>query len=189
MRKKTNAIRESFGFTQEEMAGLFGISRSYLALCETGKRNLPVGTSRLVDKLAMHLLPPNSAPKEFILESSDREVLQRDLERILKENEYKQRMLAVKIQNAEKKYAGLQKRLEIMDHLNAENADFGIPDKTFINYIALKCSDKVKKEIVSTLFHCRLKLLELQQSNALCRSELKKLSESGAHSRDTNSHI
>jgi transcriptional regulator with XRE-family HTH domain len=40
--KTKNVIREKLGITQEDLAVLLGISRSYLALFELGKRSLPV---------------------------------------------------------------------------------------------------------------------------------------------------
>ncbi len=56
------AIQASFGFTQQEVADLLGVSRSALSMYERGSRNLPLAAQLRLRQFAEALPDPAPAP-------------------------------------------------------------------------------------------------------------------------------
>jgi transcriptional regulator with XRE-family HTH domain len=103
MRKGKPTCKE-LGLKQEELAVLLNISKGQLAMFETGKRDLPIAA---MQKLA----PMLQFVQEESLKSGSAEVMKfqaadkkKVLAHLLKENQYKQKLLERKLEIAEKKF-------------------------------------------------------------------------------------
>lgn len=91
-------IRKMFKITQQDMATLLGLSRSHYSMFESGKRALPLSA---MQKMATLLATANATPvsakqsqaqaKQQILEKK------RELNNLLRENEYQQALISRKI--------------------------------------------------------------------------------------------
>lgn len=55
IKHKNNTLRETLGISQEEMAQLFKIHPSQIAMYETGKRELPVAAQLTLTQLYIHI--------------------------------------------------------------------------------------------------------------------------------------
>lgn len=172
--KKAKGTRELLGVTQGEMAHLMGISRSHYSMYESGKRNWPTGTPLFIDDLAVHIISAKVQKEDLLLPRHGEKII-REAESLLRENAHHQRLLVKKVEVAQQSEAALLKRRQVVDFLSAQHAKTGMPDKRYIEYIALKCTAEQEEKTVSELFHARLKLKTSEQCATLIRIELQKL--------------
>ncbi len=118
--RKDKTICKQLGIKQEELAMLLNISKGQLAMFETGKRDLPVSAM-------LQLAPMLQFLQGESLKSGSAEVLKvqaeqqkKVLEQLLKENQYKQKLLEKKLEIAENKYQSNVVAMQLMKYLEKE---------------------------------------------------------------------
>lgn len=118
--RKGKPICKELGLKQEELAVLLNISKGQLAMFETGKRELPTSAMLL-------LAPMLQFVQEESLKSGSAEMLKSQavlkkkvLAQLLKENQYKQKLLERKLEIAENKYQANKTAIELMRFLEKE---------------------------------------------------------------------
>ncbi len=117
MRNKS-FIRTLLGVTQMEMAMLLQTTRSQWAMYELGERSLPLHAQQLLAELLTHQ-QANKEMSKSLPGPTEQQLLQQQqkLERLLRENEFKQSLLAHKIRVLEQKQEARLKLLPISDFL------------------------------------------------------------------------
>ena len=98
--KKTPTFRELLGFSQEELALLLQVSRSQIAMYESGKRNLPIIA---IEKLAVMLAQSKKANATIAAKKNCFMDEQKFLEKLLLKNAHQQLIMDKKIIVLEKK--------------------------------------------------------------------------------------
>ncbi len=123
--RKGKPICKELGLKQEELAVLLNISKGQLAMFETGKRDLPIAA---MQKLASML----QFVQEESLKSGSAEVLKSQteqkkkvLEHLLRENQYKQKLLEKKLEIAEKKFQSNCTAMQLMRFLEIDASKKG----------------------------------------------------------------
>ncbi len=118
--RKGKSICKQLGIKQEELAILLNISKGQLAMYETGKRELPTAALLLLAPMLQFL-------KEERLKSGSAEVLKfqtaqkkKVLAQLLKENQYKQKLLERKLEIAVNKYQANKTAMELMRYIDNE---------------------------------------------------------------------
>lgn len=123
--RKGKPICKELGLKQEELALLLNISKGQLAMFETGKRELP--TSAM-----LQLAPMLQFVHDESLKSGSAEVLKfqtaqkkKVLAHLLKENQYKQKLLEKKLEIAEHKYQTNKTAMQLMRFLENDASKKG----------------------------------------------------------------
>ncbi|WP_298221293.1 helix-turn-helix transcriptional regulator [Flavobacterium sp.] len=121
MMKKEASIRTLLSLTQENAAMLLGVSRSQWSMYEIGQRDLPLAAKQLLAEMLTHIQKPSATAKPAT-DKQQRAKQHQQLERLLRENEYQQLVLARKTATIQKKQDA-QARLSILaDFLNKREA-------------------------------------------------------------------
>jgi transcriptional regulator with XRE-family HTH domain len=144
--KKSENIREILGVSQEDLAVLLKVTRSQLSMYELGKRDLP--TSAL-----LQLAPILKFMHEESLKLGSADLLKfqaeqqkKVLEQLLKENQYKQKLLERKLEIAEKKYQSNVAAMQLMRYLERE-----APETRLIKVIEAKATSELEKNGLEVL--------------------------------------
>lgn len=101
MMKNENTICSLLGITQNDLAMLLGVSRSQCAMYELGQRDLPLHAKQLLAEILTYIQLEEAAAKS--LAPAPRKENLDQLERLLRDNEIQQLLLARKIAKATKK--------------------------------------------------------------------------------------
>lgn len=143
--RKGKSICKELGLKQEELAVLLNISKGQLAMFETGKRELPTSAMLL-------LAPMLRFVQEESLKSGSAEVLKfqtaqkkKVLAQLLKENQYKQKLLERKLEIAEHKYQANKTALELMRFLKSEALKQEVPANDFVKIIQIRAKSDLEK--------------------------------------------
>ena len=99
----TASVCSLLGLTQQELAGLLGVSRSQLAMFETGKRGLPVKATELLAQLLTHAQDAKTVVKVDPNAARQQSHRRQHIERLLVENEYQRLTIEKKVAAAERK--------------------------------------------------------------------------------------
>lgn len=152
--RKGKPICKELGIKQEELAMLLNISKGQLAMFETGKRDLPTDAMVL-------LAPMMQFVQEESLKSGSAEVLKFQTEQkkkvlgqLLKENQYKQKLLDRKLEIAEKKYQTNKTAIQLMQFLEKEATKKGDSPNGLLKIIEARAATELKKnnwELVAKL--------------------------------------
>jgi transcriptional regulator with XRE-family HTH domain len=118
--KTKNVLREKLGITQKDLAVLLGISRSYLALFELGKRSLPVEAKQ---KLAALINKSNQnqnfkKTENFAIEPTQKIKM---LKELLQNNQRKKYILEKKLKSLEKKLIKEETSQELIQFINEDD--------------------------------------------------------------------
>ena len=115
--KKQENIRALFGIPQEDLAILLKVTRSQLAMFETGKRDLPIAAMQQIAPMLQFV-------QEESLKSGSAKVLKfqtaqkkKVLAQLLKDNQYKQKLLEKKLEMAKNKYQANMAAMQLMQFL------------------------------------------------------------------------
>lgn len=124
MRKGKPTCKE-LGLKQEELAVLLNISKGQLAMFETGKRDLPIAAMQQIAPMLQFV-------QEESLKSGSAEVMKfqaadkkKVLAHLLKENQYKQKLLERKLEIAEKKFQSNCTAMQLMRFLEIDASKKG----------------------------------------------------------------
>jgi len=166
--KITQYIREQLGLSQSALAQYLSITLSQLAMYETGKRELPLGTSV---KLADFLLFLNQEENVFkqekeILRKQENQV-QEFLQQHIKNLEFKQIKEQQKLEAIQKKYYQSVKLKAFGIHL--ENSK-----STLFDLVKILADDGIEKNGLVDQTRQLLKLESINSQLAYCKSVKEK---------------
>jgi len=116
--KRQPFIRTLLGATQNEMSLLLHISRSQWAMYELGLRDLPAPATKRLAEILAHLKSEETPQRnQFEVSEKQLKIQQKQLERLLKENEYQQQLLSRKIAILAKQQEAQLTRLQLAEYL------------------------------------------------------------------------
>ena len=171
--KSKSEIRALLGITQQQFAMILGISRSHLAMCETGKREWPANTMTKFAILLKQVQAPQTIDKRAARIQSDtrREAIMK----WHKETEYQLETVKRKMSAAVKKQeAGVRIRQLNQSFEGRQTKE--IRERSAMHLISEKASRSLKKDEETELLKLEIRLEVLAFEKTLLESKLKKLS-------------
>lgn len=165
--RKGKPICKELGLKQEELAVLLNISKGQLAMFETSKRDLPT--------TAMVLLAPMlQFVQEESLKSGSAEMLKAQVEQtkkvlaqLLKENQYKQKLLERKLEIAGNKYQANLSAIQLMRFLEEEAIKKGETTDALLKLIASRAASDLKNNNWELIIKYKIKYEVLQAEEKL----------------------
>lgn len=165
MRKREN-IRDAFGISQEELAIVLKITRSQLAMFETGKRELPsTAIIQLADMLRyLQEDASKSADTTSLLKA---QAIQKGkaLEEMRKENHFKQLVLEKKLNALEKKYKANLSAFQLMKYMEKQDTKNGKLESHLLKTIERKALAELNKNglAIITKYKIEKEVLEAEE--------------------------
>jgi transcriptional regulator with XRE-family HTH domain len=117
--KKEYTICTLLGITQQDLAMLLGVSRSQCAMYELGQRDLPLPAKQLLAEMLTYVQSHENAAKSTTPPPQKAKLQQ--LERLLRDNEFQQLLVARKIAVATKKQQAHARLLQLTIFLSTRN--------------------------------------------------------------------
>jgi transcriptional regulator with XRE-family HTH domain len=152
--QKGKTVSKLLGLKQEELAMLLNISKGQLAMFETGKRDLPIAAMQ-------QLAPMLQFVQEESLKSGSAEVLKfqteqkkKVLAQLLKDNQYKQKLLEKKLEIVVNKYQANSTAMQLMRFLEIDASKKGDSPNGLVKLIEARAASELKKnswEVVTKL--------------------------------------
>ncbi|OGS75331.1 MAG: hypothetical protein A3G95_04585 [Flavobacteria bacterium RIFCSPLOWO2_12_FULL_31_7] len=143
--QKGKTISKLLGLKQVELAMLLKVSKGQLAMYETFKRNLPISALLPLAEMLRFM-------KEESLKSGSSEVMQfqaaqkkKVLAHLLKENQFKQKLLERKLERAERKYQANKTALQLMQFLEKEATKKGDSPNNLVKVIERRAANELEK--------------------------------------------
>lgn len=143
--QKGKTISKLLGLKQEELAELLKVNKSQLAMFETSKRDLPIAAMQ-------QLAPMLQFVQEESLKSGSAEVLKSQtaqknkvLAHLLKENQYKQKLLERKLEIAEHKYQTNKTAMQLMQFLEKEATKKGDSPNGLVKVIERRATSELEQ--------------------------------------------
>ncbi len=156
MRKKEN-IRDAFGISQEELAIILKITRSQLAMFETGKRELP---STAIIQLAemLRYLKEDASKSADTTSLLKAQTIQKEktLEELKKENHFKQLVVEKKLNVLEKKHNASLSAFQLMKYLEKQDSKNGKLESHFLKNIEKKSLAELNKNGLAMITKCKI---------------------------------
>lgn len=176
--KKTTAFRSLLGLTQHEMAMLLGVSRSRLAMYESGQRELPgEALPLLADFLSFYQAAGASGQNKSLAPQQQTKMV-RAYQRRLQEIEYELAVLAKRQEALRKKAAAHAKRSLLLAFLNSQKTQNKTIGKGFERLIAANGEEKSGAQ-TAALATCELKMELLAFEKSLLESKTRKITQLG----------
>ena len=174
--KKTNTISTLLGFTQEDMAMLLGVSRGQWSMYESGKRDIPLQAKLLLAEMLQFMQTPSATISSKLPHVAHQEAKKKEqLERMLKENEYQQLLVAKKLAALEKKYTAAVSVLQLMDHLAMLSDHKKAFDQGLLHRVAAKSASTLTKSGLPSLIKLQIKQELLEQEKLVIARVLRKI--------------
>lgn len=151
---KGKTISTQLGLKQEELAMLLNISKGRIAMFETGKRGLPTSALELLLPMLQFLQDESLKSGSATLLKSQEEQKKKILGRLLKESQYKIKLLDRKLEIAEKKYQANSTAMQLMRFLESEISKKGDSQNGLLKLIESRATIDLKKnswEVVAKL--------------------------------------
>ncbi|MCF6131935.1 hypothetical protein [Flavobacterium wongokense] len=172
--KAEKSISAYLGFTQEELAMLLLVQRSQLSMYELGLRPLPSGASQ---RLAEIIAATGKLNPSGLLElHAEKQSLQHKelLGKMLKDNEYQQYAMSLKIAVLEQKIQTNLKSLHVIQQLIGKEV-FGDAFRSgLLSALESKRINALQKHSTLKLAEYQMKLKALQLEEKLLRGAMEK---------------
>lgn len=172
--KKEYAIRTLLGITQQDAALLFRVSRSQWSMFESGKRDLPLAAQQLLAEMLTHVqsgqTAKNAAPEKVAAQ-------QQHVERLIRENEYQQLLVARKTAEVAKKQAAQERLAQVVDFLQSRHSGTQ-KGAGVLQTIGSKAALVLALDHSATLIEHELKQEVLVLEKLLLESKLRKIAAS-----------
>jgi transcriptional regulator with XRE-family HTH domain len=172
--KKRENIRDEFGIPQVDLAILLKVTRSQLAMFETGKRELPsAAMSQLLEMLRFAQKDTSKLANTISLMNT--QVLQKNkaLEHLVKENHFKQFELEKKLNALEKKYNSNLMAIQLINYfeqLDTKNYELG---KQTAKIIEKKAIAELNKNGLAMITKCKIEKEVLQAEEKIILQFMK----------------
>lgn len=174
MRKREN-IRDAFGISQEELAIVLKITRSQLAMFETGKRELP---STAIIQLAemLRYLQENASKSADTTSLLKAQAIQKEkaLEEMRKENHFKQLALERKLKVLEKKHKASLSAFQLMKYLEKQDSKNGKLESPLLKTIERKALTELNKNDLAMITKCKIEKEVLEAEEKIILQFIKK---------------
>lgn len=166
--KTTHYIREQLGLSQIVLAHYLSITLSQLAMYETGKRELPAGTSVKLAEILLFLNQNQTITiqENEILKKQDAKV-QDLLDQQIKELEYKLILEQRKLENIQKKYNQCLKLNAFVAHLETSKSNL-------VGLIQMQVVSGIEKNGLAVQTKQLLKLESINGQLAYCKGVKEK---------------
>lgn len=172
--KNEKRLRELLGINQKDLAVLLQVSRSQLAMYESGKRGLPTQATK---KLALLLtyLKKDSATNDNSVNKIGGKEEKSFLEKLLLKNKYQQLITEKNIKVVEKKQRKLTHSKAIINELIKEEISFNQKEMLVLKSIGSKTDDNTLSKLAISLLHLQLKKEVLAYEKKLLLKKLKSI--------------
>lgn len=172
--KKRENIRDAFGISQEDLAIVLKVSRSQLAMFETGKRQLP-STALLQLAEILRYLQEDASKSADTTSLLKAQAIQKEkaLEHLVKENHYKQFALEKKLNVLEKKYNASLSAFQLMKYLEKQDVKKEEFEKLMAKIIERKALADLEKNGLAMLTKYKIEKEVLQAEEKIILQFLK----------------
>ena len=172
--KKRENIRDAFGISQEDLAIVLKVSRSQLAMFETGKRQLP-STALLQLAEILRYLQEDASKSADTTSLLKAQAIQKEkaLEHLVKENHYKQFALEKKLNVLEKKYNASLSAFQLMKYLEKQDVKKEEFEKLMAKIIERKALADLEKNVLAMLTKYKIEKEVLQAEEKIILQFLK----------------
>ena len=168
--KKENAIRKLLGINQHDLALLLQVSRSQVAMYESGKRRLPL---KAMEKLSKLLLFSQKEVLKNEKQNCVSEENQKMLQQLTGENLYQQHIVEKKIKAFEKKQKALTNAEKTLSLLLNEREIMNKEEILFVESLATTNKNKMALHNSNYLLQLQLKLEVLKFEERLLQEKLE----------------
>ncbi|MDI9257084.1 helix-turn-helix transcriptional regulator [Flavobacterium sedimenticola] len=174
--KNKNSIRAIVGFTQEELAMLLGVTRSALAKFELGLGSLPDPAKHLLAELLNHMKDSEAKNKPILDEERHPLITEKQLKRLLLENNYQLLLVTQKINAMQKKLSNLVKAQKLLHYLHNRPQEKSKSHQNVLEFITRKTNKMLARNNSNTLYQLVLQQQLLTYEKQLLEEAEKKLS-------------
>lgn len=160
--KTRDTIRKVLGVTQEEVAMLLRVTKSQLAMYETGQRDLPINAQ--LKLVAMWQYVHNK--KEILVPLPDTKVIQAKIAKVERQliiNEHKQALLERKLNRHKSKYEKSLSTLKLIEFIETQLPEEEKPEKDLVALIYRKALIGIEKNGLPVQRKCTIEMDRLQQ--------------------------
>lgn len=174
--KKIEKIRNQFGLTQNDLALLLRVTRSQLAMYESGKRDLPLAAKeQLAEMLGYIQKKPFRVIANKTLLKEQEEQKRKVLKDMIVVNKHKQLLLDKKINVLERKQQDNLKSLHLVAFLEKQSANKSADHAHIVQLFETKANSEIAKRGLTTITKLQLKKEVLLAEEQLLESFLHKL--------------
>lgn len=174
--KNKNSIRDSVGFTQEELAMLLGVTRSMLAKFELGLGSLPNPAKLLLAELLKQVKDSEVKNKPLPLEATQPLITEKQLKRLILENEYQLLLVAQKINVMQKKLSNLVKAQKLLHYLQNRPEEKSEAHQSVLEFITRKNNKMFARNNSNALYQLMLQQQLLTYEKQLLEETKKQIS-------------
>ena len=171
--EKPQTIRGLLGLTQKELALVLGIDRTVYVKYESGSRDLPLKAKRLLAEMLQYVQNPELASKVLPHTAMQNDKKHRQLQRLLKENEYQLLVITKELAAVEKAYNGSVNAMHTLDFLTNHDS-IAIPEY-LLNSISRRAAAVMEKSGQDELIKCQMKRETLEFEKLFIEYKLQKL--------------
>lgn len=175
MKRKSQAIRDLLGFSQDDLAMILKVSRNTISRFELGIGGLPLAAKSLMAELLKHMCSPEivaKMPNDVVLQYSAKAVT---VTKLHKENEYQLERISRKVAALKEGYNYSVKALQSLDFLAMHPNKL---DPDMLGSIAKRTIITMKEKGLGVLYKLELQLELLQLEKLMLDSELRKMERS-----------
>ena len=175
IKQRNNHLRETLGLTQEELAILFKIPISRIAMYETNQRDLPFEVSMSMTQMFMHLLEKRKQEFTHPILKSENQKMNKLLQDELQKNETLRRKYQMKLEELMAKYEKAMANFYLADYyetkVEQDDKSRSNSDSSFLSNLA---QIKLQQSGLTTQFQLKLQLETLKFQQQYLQEELKK---------------
>ena len=164
--RKGKPICKELGLKQEELAVLLNISKGQLAMYETGKRELPTAAMVLLATMLRYVHDEKGSAEML---KSQTEQKKKVLQQLLKENQYKQKLLEKKLEIAENKFQANKTAIELMRFLEIDASKKGNSPNGLVKVIERRAATELEQNSLGVVakFQIQKKVLLMEEKMLL----------------------
>lgn len=164
--EKPETMRALLGTTQMEMALLLKVSMGQWSMFESGKRGLPVNALRLLTEMLTHMQKTEiKASQKVMTDTNQQFAIRQQLEGLLMENQLKLQGASKKAADAQRKYEGDLRAIQLVDFLTSEAKKQKAEKPHILTAIESRAVKRLEKngQAQLTILQAKEQLLQLQQ--------------------------
>lgn len=171
MEKKEN-IRDLLGISQMDMAMLLKINRGQWSMYESGKRDLPLHATLLLQKMLVYMQSQEQKDTEKMPHvAPQKDKWRKELEFAFKDNQFRIKLGAHKIAAAERKYANAVKALYLVSYLTTQTEQ----EVYLIKSIEYRATKSIEKYGLHRLSKLRNQQELLEKEETVLKAAIEKL--------------
>ena len=161
------------GLKQSEMAMLLGVTISQYAMFEIGQRSLPTNASVLLSEMLAHVHQEHAASKSTALRQKQQSAISLAIEKMLRENQYRQLLTTKKIELAQKKQEAELRRLRLAGFFDQRENSRKLQIASVPDMLQSRANQLEKGESAIKLFELEMKMALLKHEELLLNRKLR----------------